>query len=213
MTAPDRPTSRFPRNESADGLLQLQLPQVPAKRPASPITPDTSERTGSSAPKLRRFPIKQHGSKPLALIRESPWQHFKAFHDILQGGPAQFVYSSKLVTGSFQIGVIQSEPIDQALRRSLRLQAPSHQNIAPLVRAYLHEEKIYFVYEPLDVSLDDLRALPSPLAPYELAAICSDVAQGLHYIHRVLKISHGEIGCHTIFVSRGGAVQIGELIA
>ena len=91
-----------------------------------------------------------------------------------------------------------------------KLTAASHKNIVTFQQALYHNNVIYIFYEVLDVSLAQTFATPlGQLRAYEIAAFCCEILTGIKYIHKKLKIVHGDINTENILLSTDGSVKIG----
>lgn len=66
-------------------------------------------------------------------------------------------------------------------------------------------------YEMMDVSLAQIFGAPhGVLRHYEVAAFCKEVLEGLSYIHKQLKMAHGDLTAENVLLSSAeGAVKIG----
>ncbi|KAH7021714.1 hypothetical protein B0J12DRAFT_687084 [Macrophomina phaseolina] len=91
------------------------------------------------------------------------------------------------------------------------LKQPLHKNIARAMEGFYHEESRFVVYECMDLSLEDVMAAPVVIHEDHVAVICSEVLQGLQYMHETLNHRHGSIKAASILLSISGDIKIGNI--
>ncbi|EEH20211.1 serine/threonine protein kinase [Paracoccidioides brasiliensis Pb03] len=141
----------------------------------------------------------------------NPWDQYQRSFNLPQAGHGILVHTKSV---PFDERIFkQIEVKDKSFLSKLR--PVSHRNIVTLHEAMYHEGRINVFYEVMDVSLAQIFRTPiSALRPFEVAAFCKEILEGLDYIHSHLELVHGELSSESILLStRPLALKIANIAA
>lgn len=92
-----------------------------------------------------------------------------------------------------------------------------------LHEVYVHDERLYFIYECMDVSLAEIQATPyGEFAAFQIDTICKEVGKlasyrkaiqvlnGIAFVHKELKIAYGPLDANSVMISRASNVKLGN---
>jgi len=247
MDIPKRTNTTFPGNlpvalgkrradtevESTD-LLNSKIPKVskpledklrnnPPVGRRFPVNPNSNQYSPTS-----RFPKDSQQVSGRKFIHDcDPW-HGNEYQAILkesQDGGITIAHRQALIHPI--IAVKEHACSDsQGIKNFVRC---SHKNIMSLHEVYVHDERLYFIYECMDVSLAEIQATPyGEFAAFQIATICKEVGtlafyrisvgdtkaiqilNGIAFIHKELKIAYGPLDANSVMISRGGDVKLGD---
>ena len=151
-----------------------------------------------------QFPVRtRRASPPQAIAEEAPKIKYHRSYHVDQAGP----------------GVIALKDVEAFLSRLIKerrisgpweFQSTSHKNVMSLINFYESDDLIYLVYEyeHLPVSLGCVAEIVD-FSEADIATVCREVLDGLHYIHMELRISYGAVDCSNIFLTWNGEVKLG----
>ena len=190
MATPQRTNTKFPGNSPLGkrrAETDLESPRLSASNiPKVPRFLGTRQRVSPPA----QLPIKpNHRSqqfsptsrfdkqKPAPLSRSfvnhcNPWQGHE-YLAILKGSHRNgVIIAHKQEISHPMVAVTQCDHSANVKN----LISCSSQNLVHLYEVYNHDDKLYFMYECMDISLCDIQATPyGDFAPYQIAAICQEV--------------------------------------
>lgn len=209
VNAMERRRTCFPGNR----LQDLQLPAKrkerdpspdlfvsPAKSPIEPLAlPAASESSpkkravGRSLPQqaeLHRYDVqathREHRSDIVRL--EDPWNQYKPVLTEDQAGQVTVAHGRSSTRSVVAIRRLLGEC------RPDRIISCQHPNVVALKEAFHSEGAFYFVYEPTSVPLAAIQVMPGPhLRPFEIAAICKEVAMSRRILARLTRSRFCEV--------------------
>ncbi|KAI9753301.1 MAG: hypothetical protein M4579_005220 [Chaenotheca gracillima] len=216
-SVPERKVTRFPRsNGTVDRVQSLQLdpPKLDTPKPRKTLQKRKISERPSPPPRLpldinssrildtQDRPTKRAiaGSESICVLGD-PWHKYQRLVQEKQGGDVTIAYEK---VSTFPLVAIRHIK-DTLPGRLPHLARTANPNIVTLKEAFLQEESLHIVYETMAVSLSDIQASPrGNLTEYEIAAVCKEVLQGLDYLHRELRVIHGDLNCNNILLARDG---------
>jgi serine/threonine protein kinase len=179
-----------------------------AVRHQTPDSQDEGISTRQSFPShSTRFgiPIRSSQDHPaLARIPEEKLKiEYHKSYNVDQAGPA--VIALKDVE-AFPTCLIKVRRIP----KSWRFQAASHKNLISFIDFYHAHGLIYLVYEyeHLAISLGCVVGT-ADFSEADIATVCREVLNAIHYVHSELGISHGAVDCSNILLTWTGEVKLG----
>ncbi|EGP82390.1 uncharacterized protein MYCGRDRAFT_97575 [Zymoseptoria tritici IPO323] len=158
----------------------------------------------------------------LGLLRQPWWKIYEGLeYSSNQGSDNGAVILSRRIQRRDEppdsLYVIQKEPyhLSDEVRTILK---PMHDNIVTLYQVFHYEETLSFVYEEMDISLEQIFLLdvdPWSINPSQrdeqIASISQQVLTALWYVHEQLHISHGDVSIANILLSRTGTVKLANI--
>ncbi|KAH3060269.1 hypothetical protein KXW16_001610 [Aspergillus fumigatus] len=165
---------------------------------------------GKNSLAQRRFPIRLDPEP----IRQKTLQakkfqgNYKRFWNIKQAGPGI-------------VAVKDVEPLPIVLIKERRtakfvktqLKKTSHKNVLSLLEFFQDSDKVTLVYEyeHSAVALARVSNIPNVVfSEGDIATVCREVLNGLHYIHSELKIIHGSLNCINVLLTMTAEIKIGD---
>jgi hypothetical protein len=161
--------------------------------------------------KLRRMaPISTDSlSFPRKMLRkeaDDPWKKYYKLFKFDQAGSGTLVHK---IDDTFQEFIAKEVKVHSKEWLS-RLREASHKNIVHFHEALYKDGVIFFLYEVMEVLLSQIFATPLGLLKhYEVAAFCSELLNGLDYIHNTLGLVHGNVSKENVLLAINGVVKIG----
>ncbi|KAI9779394.1 MAG: hypothetical protein M1835_004697, partial [Candelina submexicana] len=147
-----------------------------------------------------------HSSHLIKFQESSPWVKYHRFLNLDQAGSAMIAYEK---CAQFPTAVLKESSVTHIGHHIPR---SSHANIVLLREIFSHNDILYFVYEPMSICLADLQSTPcGTFTEYEIAAICQEILHGLHYIHKDLEITHGDLTAENILFTHKGIIKIANI--
>lgn len=201
-------TQPVPQPDTSAAAAKLQKRLKPARLPLPVKRP--ADDSGESS---KRRPLFAHDG--------SPWEQYqKLQHESTKG--KTYLAFEKASPGN--IVAIREYMIRADETPTKHLFRTSHTNLVNLVLLFTEPEKLYFVYERMDITLEQLASAVRLKEP-QIAFLCKEVCylkygrlhanfsqtlQGLSYIHEELHISHGGVKSDNVFLTLNGQVKLGE---
>ncbi len=247
MDIPKRTNTTFPGNlpvtlgkrraeteiDSTD-LLDSKIPKV-----SKPL----EEKLRNNPPLGRRFPVNPHSNQysPTSRLPKDtqqvsarkffhecdPW-HGDEYQAILKEGQGGGITIAHRQALSHPIIAVKEHACSDS-QRIKNLVRFSHKNIVSLHEVYIHNERLYFIYECMDVSLAEIQATPyGEFAAFQIATICKEVGifgsyrssvgdtnaiqilNGMDFVHKELEIAYGPLDANSVMISRDGDVKLGN---
>lgn len=195
-----------PGTNAAAAKLQKRL--KPARLPLS---------VKRSADDSGEFPKR----RPLFVHDSSPWEKYQKLQQESAKGKTYLVFE-KASPGNIVAIKEYMTRVDEASTKPLC--RTSHTNLVNLILLFTEPEKLYFGYERMDMTLEQLASAVKLKEP-QISFLCKEVRhlrngcvhanfiqilQGLSYIHEELHISHGEVKSDNVFLTLNGQVKLGE---
>ena len=148
-----------------DSLVGKQRSQPPAPLPVK-VKPGSARYRHQSGP----FPTLEHSN--VAFRKGSPWSYCRAILGEVHDGSVTLAHSKDRRHEIYAIR--QQKCADtSSIKRLTRFQ---HDNLVTLHMTYLDDNSLYFLYEPMDVSLAEIQSTPlGALESSHLAAVCIEV--------------------------------------
>ncbi|KAE8399774.1 kinase-like protein [Aspergillus pseudonomiae] len=196
----NRVVSMFPRsNTGQSGTPKRPLPSG-----------ESSEQGTKRYQRLQKGPqaITTKVSSPLPREARNPWERYQKVFKIDQAGPSYIAHAKNNTFAEMIVKEVKA-PSKNWLTK---LTSTSNQNVVHLQEAMFDNDCIYLFYEVMDVSLSQAFATPlGRLKAYEVAAFSQELLHGLDYIHKNLKLVHGDITANCVLLSVEGAVKIANI--
>ena len=191
MATPERRPTVFPGSSTAN---------VPSKRSFTEVNESSSRLSASKIPRVPDFlkdnqrphppalPVKaksnsnqyQHQNGPLPIPRKlspsiqrgDPWETYRAILRESQGDPVTLAHE---VDSKHEVVAIwERKCVDSTVLN--RLTRYHHINLVTLYTTFLHKDTLYFLCEPMEVTLADIQSTPvGAFEAYQIAAVCVEV--------------------------------------
>ncbi|GIZ48207.1 hypothetical protein CKM354_001127700 [Cercospora kikuchii] len=155
----------------------------------------------------------------LCLIRRSPWDSYRPLaYTMNQGTTHGDAILSKRIHRGWQ-----QQDTQYVVKREKKtvgeeiasVAKPLHRNIVQLFQIFGTGDRVAFVYEAMDVSLEQVFSLdvdPWSINPgckdAQLSAICLQVLKGLQYLRHSFEVSYGFLETANILINRSGSVKL-----
>ncbi|KAE8156467.1 kinase-like protein [Aspergillus tamarii] len=195
-----RVVSMFPRSNTGH-------PNTP-KRPLASGEP--SEQDTKRYQRLQKGPqaIPKKVSSLFTKEVRNPWERYQKVFKIDQAGPGYIAHAKNNTFEETIVKEVKAPNKDWLTK----LTWTSNQNVVRLQEAMYNNGCIYLFYEVMDVSLS--QAFATPLGrwkAYEVAAFSQELLNGLDYIHKSLRLVHGDMTANCVLLSVEGAVKIANI--
>lgn len=153
----------------------------------------------------------QNFSKPgplqLKMHDKSPWADHTRVMTTNQAGPG--IIAAHTANRNMKRVVIK-EAEGYGKDALHRLRTISSEHLVQFRAAYYYSNSIFIVYEPMEVSLNDILVTPKGRLPYtEIATVCKSILNGLQYLHKELLMECGCIDGSNVLLTGVGQVKIG----
>lgn len=158
----------------------------------------------------RRFPIRldPESFRQRTLQAKKFQGNYKRFWNIKQAGPG--IVAIKDVE-PLPIVLIKERETTKFIKTQLK--KASHKNVLGLLDFFHDSDKVTLVYEYEHSAVALARLSNTPNVVFsegDIATVCREVLNGLHYIHSELKIIHGSLNCINVLLTMAAEVKIGE---
>ncbi|MCJ1473169.1 hypothetical protein MMC13_001820 [Lambiella insularis] len=181
---------------------------VKTQRSRFPVKPST--KLAKSLPSIEEDETEVHSTPKRHRGSGDPWKTYHKFMRLDQAGPAIIAYYDAGLNNRCLPVAIKEKRSNKKLPEDL-LQTTSTY-IVQLMNYHMHEGIAYMVYEYMDVSLRHIQSIPkNGFTSYEIGAVCRELLSGVDFIHKTLKMTHGDIHCGNILVDRDGNVKIANI--
>ncbi|KAJ6001110.1 hypothetical protein N7481_001519 [Penicillium waksmanii] len=211
LPQPQTRAEASPVTDLEPGPQPLHLGPAPGKRS---ITSSTSEHTGKktrlrpqSSPRQETMQWQSIIGPGITARNESPWDTFKKYYDCDLAGPVAVCVRS---SGDRGVWAARQYPIEDADKVLRNLRSMRHRNLASIREYFRTPELLYTLgaFDPL--VLDHIVACKAFPDEQELAAIMSQLVDGLSYL-AANNFHHTSLDCSSVLVNLNGHVKIARI--
>ncbi|KAJ5215571.1 uncharacterized protein N7498_001978 [Penicillium cinerascens] len=174
--------------------------------------PTLPSRELSDAPishtKLSPEPLRlmNKGRPAVPQINEDPWRTHEAIMQIFLS--REVILARRRENNAELVNVEKLQQTRTTIKPMLDFMSRiTHPSFPSLKECFLHENHVFLVWEPLELSVSQLLALKCPVTESELAAIIWPVLEGIQYL-RGCGRALAALNADTILLSESGEVKI-----